>query len=417
MSSNLHYGELSLTEPVIDTENLSVNILAILITPASGMELRSIFDNPNTDKIEIHVGDPVQISEAQGPFRDKDILILEMGEGSGIGVGDLPAFIEKYHRERRVIVTTDGSDLSEIHRILDAGAVDVLSRPIRRTDLAVALDHARRREPTPRTTDNQNGKIVAFLKAGGGVGATTLATQGAALLARGRKKYRPKVCLVDFDVQFGQVGLQLDGNDTVGLLDLINASERLDNTLIESVMGHHRSGLDYLIAPKEVLAMEVVTPEFVTTLLAFLRTSYDIIFLDMPQTWTAWSLAALQEANLIVLVGQLSVASVAQAVKQIQTLGEEGIDQRKVLPVLNRYAKKFSLGGDAHLKDAEKALRQQLTHFIPSDYELVNEAINQGSLISAVRRSSKIEKALIKLLNDVHERVEVADKKAASMWV
>jgi len=414
MNTNPNYQELSLIEPVIDTASLSVSILALMSTPDAAMELRSFFDDVNAEKIEIHVGEPAHISETQGPFAKRDVLILDLANMKAIGNIDLNDFIKKYHRNRRVIVITEETDLTEIRRMLDAGAVDVLSRPVRRTDLAVALDHAMRREPSPQTTDGQNGKIVAFIKAGGGAGATTLATQGAAVLARGVKKYQPKVCLVDFDIQFGQVGLQLDAKDTVGLQDLFNASDRMDATLIDSVMAHHVCGLDYLIAPKDVLAMDVISPQFVVTLLEFLRKSYDFVFIDMPQTWTAWSCAVLQEADSIVLVAQLSVASIAQSVKQIETLKEEGVDPGKVVPVLNRYEKKFSFGGDTYLKDAENALKRQLTHFIPSDYQLINEAINQGNLIFSVRRKSKIEKCLVNLLDDIRQRVEAADKRAVS---
>ena len=61
---------------------------------------------------------------------------------------------------------------------------------------------------------------MALLKAGGGVGATALAVQVAALLAAAR---RGAVCLADLDLQFGTAALYLDLPEAVTVTDCLSA--------------------------------------------------------------------------------------------------------------------------------------------------------------------------------------------------
>ena len=50
------------------------------------------------------------------------------------------------------------------------------------------------------------------------------------------------------------------------------------------------------------------------------------------------------------------------------------------------------------LGDATALLGEALVAFVPDEQELISEAINQGDLVSAVKRSSRVSRELTRLL-------------------
>ncbi len=65
---------------------------------------------------------------------------------------------------------------------------------------------------------------------------------------------------------------------------------------------------------------------------------------------------------------------------------------------LNRYEKNW--GKSVDLKDAEKALGRKFDYFIANDYKTVSEALNQGVALSKIKKKSKVETSLQKMIDD-----------------
>src|SRR3546814_2930444 len=72
------------------------------------------------------------------------------------------------------------------------------------------------------------------------MGATTLAVQATYSLANTAPRNR-KVCLIDLDLQGGNAGLYLDIDSSVSVLDCLEDPERMDASLLQSVVTKHRS--------------------------------------------------------------------------------------------------------------------------------------------------------------------------------
>ncbi|MFQ5772985.1 MAG: CpaE family protein [Kiloniellaceae bacterium] len=374
-----------------------MNVIAVMRSSASGAALRSACAGVNGARVNLHLGTLAEVMGEIPAVRDPDVLLVEVDPRDAGEMARLQSILRARFPAVPVVATAAEASLQDIRQLMRLGVVDFVPQPIQRTDLAGALDYAASVRQGAREPGPALGQTIGFMKAGGGVGATTLAVQSACALAARAKPSGRSVCLLDLDVQFGAAALYLDLDDRVGLTDLLEAPERLDGELLRSVMGRHDSGLDVLAAPREVVALDSLTPEFVAGCLDLARRAYATVVVDLPMAWTPWSHNAVQCCDLVVLVTQLTVAGIRQAKRQLETMQAHGLQDVPVRLALNRYRKGW--GRSARLKEAERALGRRFDHFVPSDFKIVSEAINQGVPLSRVRKRSKVEIGVHELLD------------------
>ena len=381
-----------------------MNVVAILRSDEVGRALNEACTDINGTEVNAHVGRLLDVNRDVALLRDADVLILDVDPRAEEEMDHLRKVLQHEFPGMPILVTAATVSLQDVRQFMHLGVVDVVPQPITQSDLKTALQHVERsyKPIDTHTPDQRRGHIISFLKAGGGVGASMLAVQSACLLAS-RKKSHAGVCLVDLDLQFGTDALYLDLGSKLGIADLLANPERIDSGLLQSVMGHHPSGLQLLAAPSDVVALDSLHSADLERCLELIRGEYDTIFLDLPSAWTPWSETAVRNSDLVILVIQLTVAGVRQARRQIETLRTHGLADKPVKLALNRYEKGW--GKSVDVKDAEKALGRKFDYFIANDYETVTEALNQGVALSAIKKKSKVERSLQKMVNDAIETI------------
>ena len=90
------------------------------------------------------------------------------------------------------------------------------------------------------------GKMIGFLSAKGGCGATTLACHVASELQNVTQK---NVLLADLDLTSGMVGFLMKTPSSYSILDAIKNLSRLDESLWKALVVEHRPGLSVMPAP------------------------------------------------------------------------------------------------------------------------------------------------------------------------
>ena len=391
---------------MVSSEDL--NVVAVMRSAESGDAFRELCAGMNGTRISVHVADLQDVTPDKKFVNGKDVLFLDIDPRDSNAAGHLKTIIHERFPTTPVVVTAADITIEDIRAIMRLGVVDVLPQPIRQMDLMIALDHAARRPAVQGRAADSRGKIVTFLKGGGGVGATTLATQGGCVLARETGSGDARTCLLDLDIQFGTAGLYLDLNREIGLPDLLESPDRLDRSLLSGVMARHESGLEVLLAPNEVLPLDVVTPDFITNCLKVAAEEYDYVLIDLPPNWTSWTYTALSLSDLIILVTELTVAGVRLTQHQLQTLRAQDLASVPVRIALNRSERgggflSRSFGNSANLDDAEKALGRKFDYCVPNNYRLVSEATNQGVMLSKIEKRSKVEKSIRDMIGDVRK--------------
>jgi len=307
------------------------------------------------------------------------------------------AAAEVGRRSGRVIVVLASADVATIRRFMRDGAADVLTAPVTDAAMAVALERQLSRNPVsvaaPTAVPRRSGRVVSFLKAGGGVGATSMVVQTAALLSR--RDHDLKVCVVDLDVQFGQAGLYLDIAASITMSQVLSAGANLSELPFAEALAPHASGARVLAAPAEFMPLEAINPGLIDALLTALKRDFDLILLDLPTAWTGWTYRVLRQSDQIVLVTQLSVPHAHLARRQLNLLETQRLSDIPLALVCNRSGGSTPAG--VSIRSAESAIGRKFDVVAPEEDKLMNEAINQGVAIGDIRRGTKIEKAVAEL--------------------
>ena len=134
------------------------------------------------------------------------------------------------------------------------------------------------------------GTVISVFSSKGGCGKTTVSINLAVAL---HTVYKKSAVLVDLDLQFGDIGIALGLPARPTIADAIPMVGNMDLTGISSLMHHHPSGVDCLLAPMTPAEVEGIPAMLITELLQLLRSEYDYVIIDSPPAFTDTVLAAL----------------------------------------------------------------------------------------------------------------------------
>lgn len=229
------------------------------------------------------------------------------------------------------------------------------------------------------------GRIVTVFSAKGGAGKTVVATNLAVLLgARGARR----VCLVDLDLEFGDVAIMLQLAPTRGIVDALEF-DLGDDTALDAVVTAYRPNLDCVLAPITPGDFEKITPALVASLLERLRSRYDYIVVDTPPQLSEHVLEAFDAADHHVLVSTPEIPSLKNLRLTLDMLDllAYGAQQRSVL--LNRAEPKAGVTRT----DAEAALGTPVTAVLPATPD-ASASVNRGLPLAAGRPNHPFTAAL-----------------------
>jgi pilus assembly protein CpaE len=311
---------------------------------------------------------------------------------------DTPASVKRFQKladavETPLIAAAYEPPLALVRSLIRAGAHDVVPLPLAIDDLeAVIANLPDRTSRKHAQHDVHAGKLVSVIKSVGGVGATALLTQTAIQFAGNEAAHGRETCVIDLDVQFGDVAFQLGLNPRLSLADLLEAGGRLDGELIRATATEHASGLKVISAPHEMMPLEGLSSDHLMQIVEVATREFGTVFIDLPTNWTNWSLSLVARSNLVLLVTELTVAGLNRAKRQLELLDSQGLGSLELRIVVNRYEK--NLAKTIRPADIRAALGRDVAFTVANDFPLVRSAIDRGVPISEVKRKSAIAKDL-----------------------
>jgi len=281
--------------------------------------------------------------------------------------------------------------LSLVRTLVRAGAHDVVPLPLDVADLETSLlpvaDEIRRRDTVARSA---NGKLVAVIKSVGGVGATAMLSQLAIRAAENERKYGREVCLIDFDIQFGDAAFQLGLKPSLTIFDLIDAGDRLDNELLRATTTEHSSGLKIVAGSNTMMPLDALTSDQLVSILDIAKHEFGTVFVDLPANWTNWSLSLIAQADLVLLVTELSITGLHRARRQLDLMREQDLANVDLRLVVNRFEK--GLWRTVRSGDVQQALGRDVSYTIANEPAVMHPATERGVPISEIKRKSVVGK-------------------------
>jgi pilus assembly protein CpaE len=243
--------------------------------------------------------------------------------------------------------------------------------------------------PTPAPALAMRGKVICMFGCRGGAGATTLAVNAAAGLARAGNS----VCLMDLDLQLGDVFVALDLEPETSIAALAREASTIDGAALKRRLARHDAGFYAVTQTGRIDDIDEHLVERMPALLATLTTQFDYVIVDGIRDFGDYALSVLDMADAVALVATQDVASVRRAARVITLFRQLGYGDRKLKLVVNRATRR------APVNDAEiaRALGMPVTARVRNDYRRVRAALDDGALIGDVARGSGVAKDLVEV--------------------
>ncbi|HEY4364641.1 MAG TPA: hypothetical protein VGN17_26995 [Bryobacteraceae bacterium] len=263
---------------------------------------------------------------------------------------------------------TSPQDLLDLMRL---GVREVISAPPMEHEVLAAYSHFAS-AAAEQAEGGGPGRIVAFLPAKPGAGATTLAVHAAAAAARVSEK---KALLVDFDFRNGVTSFLLKLPGLHSVLDALELNRDLDR--------EHWNTMVARVGPLDVLGSAPLTlrrsdPEDGTgLLLEFARHLYPCVCVDLPGDMRAYELDVLRRAQECLLVCTPDMVSLHMAKAKADMLRQLKVDG-KTSVILNRSGS----GAFVPIREIQELLQLPVRFSVPHAEKEMKAAVEAASVLT-----------------------------------
>ena len=362
----------------------------ILLLGNSGSDaLAKVLGRPG--RVLARVEDPAQLAATPG---EHDVIVIDAVPAARPladvcrEVRAVPALAEV-----PVLVISATDDVEERIRLLEAGADDVMIRPIDERELdarveALDLRHRRSRELRPSTlvasTRRPGRRLVVVYSPKGGVGTTTVSVNLALAIAA---REPDGVVLVDLTSMGGHVATHLDMRPKLTIADLIRDSQGMisPEILRSTYLTRHERGVLVLAGSAATTTAQLMDGEETTRILEGVLTAVPTVVVDLGSHLDERVMAAIEAADDVVIVVTPDFPALKAVFSFFEFLRESGSKASEPTVIVNEtYALQTLTPGDI-----ETAIGRRVAMRIPYDPLLYLRAANQGNPVFASAPTSQ----------------------------
>ena len=225
------------------------------------------------------------------------------------------------------------------------------------------------------------------MSATGGCGKTFLTTNLAYHL---QSRFQKRTCLVDLDLQFGELSTALRLKPRTTITDLLAGEE--DESLSDRLADHlmvHDTGMHVLAAPDQPAEADAVDAADVGRIVEAARGAFDYVIVDTPASLSEPVLAVLEYADRVFAMATLDLPSVRNLGLLLATMKRLKVPAERIELVLNKVEP--DVGMDV----------AQITRYFPQGFSIVvpygreaNRSLNMGMPLLAFDPRSDVGRAL-----------------------
>lgn len=277
-----------------------------------------------------------------------------------------------------VVLLTGDVSAETLRAALSSGVRDVVTLPAALEELQSAITHAARwsRSVQHRIHDGGDdggttqGSMVAVAGAKGGVGTTTVALH----LAQAVHASGPSVCLVDLDLQTGDVRHLLDISHRRSISDLVDVADALSARHLDDSLYQHPGGLRVLLPPQHGERAEEVTGTVTRQILGALQSRFDLVVVDAGAVVTEAGAVAMHLASQAVMVVTPDVLAL-RAANRLLALWDRLHIETGVGVLINRADRANEVQPDMVGRVVDTHV---LSTIVPAGFRALEPAVNTG---------------------------------------
>ena len=359
---------------------------------------------------KIHKGGLRNAIQSLSVSASPQILFVDLAE-SGDPLNDINALAEVCEPGTVVIAAGQVNDVRLYRDLVSSGIQDYLLKPLHPDMLRDAFGHAQALLNAPKHVEISTDRphcSVAVIGTRGGVGASTIATSIAWLLADKEKR---ATALLDLDVHFGTGALSLDLEPGRGLTDAIDNPSRIDGLFIERAMVKASEKLSVLSAEAPINAPLFTDGSAFYQLQGEMRAAFECTVVDLPRSMLIQHPQLTSDVQLGVIVTELTLASARDTIRILSWM-KTNAPQTQLFVLANR----VHAGGQLEIarKDFEGSIERKIDYLVPFDQKLAAQAAKLGKPLVEVGKTSKTIAPIVALAEKLAIAVQDGPGDAAA---
>lgn len=244
--------------------------------------------------------------------------------------------------------------------------------------------------------EGRKGTIFTVFSTAYAVGKTLIAINIAAELAhQGRK-----VCLVDLDLQFGDLCYYLKLSPKLTIADAQRAMKNNPNdvSVVEYLTTWKKGNVQFEVLANPRLMEEAYNMEVdvIRNLVQQLQLEFDYVIIDTTSTFSALNLAMMDLSTIINFVGIVDFIPTIKNMKRgSDTLKEMGYDDNKIRYILNRSNAKTRID----VEDVESILGKHFDYVLPNDFQTASNSVRSGVPFVIESRNTPLARGLASIVD------------------
>jgi pilus assembly protein CpaE len=233
------------------------------------------------------------------------------------------------------------------------------------------------------------GRVFGFVSSKGGDGSSCIAANLAFALSQ---EPDTRVLAVDVSLPFGDLDMYLTGdNHPQDLADISGQTNRLDKSLLDSMVQHLNPTLDLISSPATFEKIVHIEPERVSELIQIATNFYDYILVDLGSSFDQVGIWVLEQLDELCIVSTPSLPSLRRAGQLLKLCKEFEKNMLRIEIILNRADTSVRISST----EIEKVIGRPINKRVPSDAEAVQESLLIGQPILQVAPKSKLSKTIV----------------------
>ncbi|GJM38488.1 MAG: hypothetical protein DHS20C19_18550 [Acidimicrobiales bacterium] len=335
------------------------------------------------------------------PYLNGEPIVIVLGPSCAVdGTLNSVERVIQAHRELGAILVAEELTTNLLQQALRSGVKDVLASPADVTQLNEAIGRVSSSLSSSPSTpvageelfedDGELGQVITVFSTKGGAGKSMIATNLGVTLAQRSDK---PVCLVDADLQFGDIAVMLKLSPQHTIVDAVSSLDRLDASLLQNLLvTHESSGLLILPAPLEPAFADQIGATEMMQIVEVLRRFCSHVIVDTPAYFNDVVLGMIEISDEVMLIAGMDIPNIKNVKIGLQTLRLLNTPMEKLHLVLNRANSKVKLD----VTEVERTLQVSADILIPSDI-VVPQSVNRGVPVVQSSPRSGVAKSLEEL--------------------